>query len=400
MNPQTLLSEGELYIPNAEKLDTELADFYVLDNFLNAGECGHLIEIIKKSLRPSTITDAEEGYRTSKTCDLGGLDEPLVRDIDRRICSLLGVHPSYAEITQGQYYEFGEEFKAHTDYFEGETGEKHMAGGGQRTFTFMVYLNDVESGGETEFVHLKQIINPRQGMAIIWNNLNPDGSKNPSTLHQAHPVRSGVKFIITKWFREKGDGPMFVKGLNEYIPNYTQTGFKKERLDTHLFEKIKAFYILNSESTEPEFVEGGFVTIPETGAAGSDILELPEALRLEIHISLKPILEAWSNTELVPTFVYGIRTYKRGATLVAHRDRIETHIISAIINVDQEVEEGWPLMVEDNYYRDHHVLLQPGEVVFYESARLYHGRPLPLKGNKFANIFCHFMPREWQGVVA
>ena len=57
-------------------------------------------------------------------------------------------------------------------------------------------------------------------------------------------------------------------------------------------------------------------------------------------------------------------------------------------------------MVEDNYYRDHHVLLQPGEVVFYESARLHHGRPLPLKGNKFANIFCHFMPREWQGVVA
>lgn len=399
MNLQTL-SEGELYIPNAEKLDTELADFYVLDNFLNAGECDHLIEIIKKRLRPSTITDEEEGYRTSSTCDMGELDEPLVVDIDRRICSLLGIHPSYAEITQGQYYEFGEEFKAHTDYFEGETGKKHMEGGGQRTFTFMVYLNDVESGGETEFVHLKQIINPRQGMAIIWNNLNPDGSKNPSTLHQAHPVRSGVKFIITKWFREKGDGPMFVKGLNEYIPNYTQTGFKKERLDTHLFEKIKDFYILNSESTEPEFVEGGFVTIPETGAAGSDILELPEALRLEIHISLKPILEAWSNTELVPTFVYGIRTYKRGATLVAHRDRIETHIISVIINVDQEVEEGWPLMVEDNYYRDHHVLLQPGEVVFYESARLYHGRPIPLKGNKFANIFCHFMPREWQEVVA
>ena len=156
MNLQTL-SEGELYIPNAEKLDTELADFYVLDNFLNAGECDHLIEIIKKRLRPSTITDEEEGYRTSSTCDMGELDEPLVVDIDRRICSLLGIHPSYAEITQGQYYEFGEEFKAHTDYFEGETGKKHMEGGGQRTFTFMVYLNNVESGGETEFVHLKQL---------------------------------------------------------------------------------------------------------------------------------------------------------------------------------------------------------------------------------------------------
>ena len=159
-----------------------------------------------------------------------------------------------------------------------------------------------------------------------------------------------------------------------------------------LFEKIKEFYTLNSAHTESEHVEGGYVTIADTGADGSGILQLPEALRMEIHLSLRPVLEDWSKTQLVPTFVYGIRTYKRGAILVGHRDRIDTHIISAIINIDQEVEEGWPLMVEDHYYRDHHVLLQPGEVVFYESARLLHGRPIPLKGNKFANIFCHFKP--------
>jgi prolyl 4-hydroxylase len=60
--------------------------------------------------------------------------------------------------------------------------------------------------------------------------------------------------------------------------------------------------------------------------------------------------------------------------------------------VDQEVEEEWPIIIDDNYYRKHQVFLNPGEIVFYESARLIHGRPLPLKGNKFANIFCHFMP--------
>lgn len=391
MNSQMLPNEEKLYIPHAEKLSTELADFYVLDNFLNPGECGHLIEIIKKDLRPSTITDELEGYRTSQTCDLPP-EQPLVEDMDRRICSLLGVHPSYGETMQGQAYELGEEFKAHTDYFEGETRDEHTHARGQRTFTFMIYLNEVESGGETEFVHLNQIVTPKQGMAVIWNNLTPDGNENPYTLHQAHPVRSGKKYIITKWFRENGDGPMFIKKPNEYVPSYTQVGFKKEKLDRHLFEKIKEFYTLNSASTESEHVEGGYVTIADTGADGSDILQLPEALRMEIHISLRPILEDWSKTQLVPTFVYGIRTYKRGAILVGHRDRIDTHIISAIINIDQEVEEGWPLMVEDHYYRDHHVLLHPGEVVFYESARLFHGRPIPLKGNKFANIFCHFKP--------
>jgi len=229
-------------------------------------------------------------------------------------------------------------------------------------------------------------------MAIIWNSLNDDGSNNHNTLHQAHPVRSGVKSIITKWFRTKGQGPMFTKESNEYIPNYTQIGFKKEVLDAQLFEKIKSFYKSNVKKNKPEFVEGGYVEIQETGEYGSDVIELPDELRQEIHSSLKPQLEIWSKTELIPTFVYGIRVYKKGSVLVPHRDKLKTHIISAIINVDQEIDEEWPLIIEDNYYRKHQVYLKPGEVIFYESARLEHGRPLPLEGDKFANIFCHFMP--------
>ena len=391
-----MLSENRsIYIPNAKKLDTELAEFYTLDNFLNSEECSQVTELIKKKLRPSTIAadgEVDETYRTSRTCDLGELTDPLIADIDRRICALLGIHPSYSEITQGQYYQPGEEFKVHTDFFEGPAFEEHAKESGQRTFTFMVYLNDVESGGETEFIRLKQTIKPKKGMAIIWNSLNEDGSNNHNTLHQAHPVKSGFKSIITKWFRIKGQGPMFTKESNEYIPNYTQVGFKKEKLEDQLFKNIKKFYTSNLEKSKPEFVEGGYVEIQETGEFGSDVIELPHKLRKEIHDSLKPQLETWSKTELIPTFVYGIRIYKKGSILISHRDKLKTHIISAIINVDQVVDEDWPLIIEDNYYRKHHVFLNPGEVIFYESARLDHGRPLPLKGNKFANIFCHFMP--------
>ena len=95
---------------------------------------------------------------------------------------------------------------------------------------------------------------------------------------------------------------------------------------------------------------------------------------------------------MLPTFVYGIRVYREGSVLNSHRDQLKTHIISAIINIDQDVEEAWPLVIEDNFYRKHNVFLEPGEIVFYESGRLLHGRPIPLKGTKFANIFCHFMP--------
>lgn len=386
--------ESIIYIPNAQKLDTELAEFYTLPDFLNSEECDRVTKLIKEQLRPSTVVsdnNDDESFRTSSTCDFEK-PEPFFAEIDRRICAILGIDPSYSEITQGQYYEIGQEFKAHTDFFEGDGYELHAKEQGQRTYTFMVYLNDVESGGITEFTRLKHTIQPKKGMAIIWNSLNKDGSNNYNTYHQAHPVRSGFKSIITKWFRTKGNGSMFTKEPNEFIPNYTQVGFKKEKLDDQLFEKINKFYISNLKNNKPEFVEGGYVEIKETGEFGSDVIELSDELRNEIHNSLKPQLETWSKTELIPTFVYGIRVYKKGSVLIPHRDKLKTHIISAIINIDQEIDEKWPLFIEDNYYRKHQVILNPGEVLFYESGRLVHGRPLPLKGNKFANIFCHFMP--------
>ena len=72
---------------------------------------------------------------------------------------------------------------------------------GQRTYTFMCYLNDVEEGGETNFIALNKKFKPKQGMAVIWNNLYKNGIPNPKTLHEALPPVSGDKYVITKWFR-------------------------------------------------------------------------------------------------------------------------------------------------------------------------------------------------------
>ena len=34
-----------------------------------------------------------------------------------------------------------------------------------------------------------------------------------------------------------------------------------------------------------------------------------------------------------------------------------------------------------------------GEMLWYESARLVHGRPIPFKGEYYDNVFVHFKPR-------
>lgn len=73
----------------------------------------------------------------------------------------------------------------------------------------MIYLNDTPKGGGTHFLYLDQIFYPKQGQAVIWNNLYPDGTPNRNTLHHGMPVEEGQKVIITKWFREKGSGDMF-----------------------------------------------------------------------------------------------------------------------------------------------------------------------------------------------
>jgi prolyl 4-hydroxylase len=389
------LDRDRVYLANARRLDTSLAEFYTLDNFLNREECERLIALIKSRLRPSEIANAqvrETGFRTSSTCDLGTIGDDFVADIDRRICSMLGIDASYSEVIQGQYYEVGQEFKAHTDYFEADEFEQYARERGQRTYTFFIYLNDVEDGGETAFPLLKQTIKPRQGNAVVWCSLDEDGRPNGNTMHQAHPVTAGYKAVITKWFRAKGSGPMMCKDNNELLPAYTAQGFHKSALDPSLFQEITQFYQANASTTKTEHVDGGFIYKAGDSLPASSLVELSDGLRRRISDALLPLLSEWSGVDLQPSYVYGIRTYHRGAVLKEHRDREKTHIISAIINVAQQLEQDWYLHIDDNYYRRHKLILKPGEIVFYEGARLLHGRPEPLIGESYANVFCHFMP--------
>jgi prolyl 4-hydroxylase len=194
-----------LRIAQSRRLDAPRAEIYLAEEFLDGEECARLVALMRDHLRPSTITVADEPdkyFRRSQTCDLGLLDDPLVRAVDRRICDALGVEPWLGEPTQAQRYEIGDEFKAHTDYFEPYELEKFSTPAwGQRHWTFMVYLNEPGGGGDTTFAHLGLSIKPRTGRALVWNNLLPDGETNPDTLHHGTPVTSGSKAIITKWFR-------------------------------------------------------------------------------------------------------------------------------------------------------------------------------------------------------
>jgi prolyl 4-hydroxylase len=183
-----------------------------------------------------------------------------------------------------------------------------------------------------------------------------------------------------------------IRAPHELLPNYTRKGFQKFAVPEPLFEKILTFYRENQATQRDEYVKEFIFNALAPDQSTSTLIDMPSTLRVEVHDAIKPMVEAWCGTPVEPTFVYGIRTYKDKAVLKPHRDRIETHIFGAIINVDQAVREDWLLMIEDHLYCEHQVVLKPGEMIFYESARLKHGRPIPLEGSIFANIFCHFKP--------
>ncbi|HSV48210.1 MAG TPA: GlcNAc-transferase family protein [Ramlibacter sp.] len=195
------------------RVDTDRLQIYTIDDFLSVGECDALVGLIGQHLRPSTVTieGTDRNFRTSRTSDLSLLDSAVVAAIDEKISRTLGIHQAYAEGNQAQRYDVGQEFKAHTDFFEPGTDEFATFGGrfGNRTWTFMVYLNDGMEGGGTRFLAIDHIFQPKKGQAVVWNNLHPDGSPNRDTLHAGTPVTRGHKIIITKWFRARGDGPMF-----------------------------------------------------------------------------------------------------------------------------------------------------------------------------------------------
>ncbi|WP_184087038.1 prolyl hydroxylase family protein [Sphingomonas xinjiangensis] len=179
---------------------------FIVKNFITPETCQLLMAQIDSKRRPSTIADAngDTAFRTSETCDLEP-EDPVADDLKQRIVALTGLDPAHGEPMQGQRYAVGQEFKAHTDYFDpgGQDFARFCTVSGQRTWTVMLYLNDVEAGGATRFKAVDKIVQPEAGKLLAWNNLRPNGTPNPSTLHHAMKVRAGTKYVITQWFRER-----------------------------------------------------------------------------------------------------------------------------------------------------------------------------------------------------
>ena len=179
----------------------------VYDGVLYKTECLELISFFSKKLTPSSVLGEKiQGYRTSSDYFLNEEDKcpqsikNIINKLEKITSTLTHLPVSHQEDISIIRYTNGQQYKEHYDYlyFLKDQTEKS----GDRLFTCMFYLNDDFTGGETCFVKEEFAVQPQTGRAIFWKNY-VHGLPNQQSLHAALPIKSGEKWVITKWIREK-----------------------------------------------------------------------------------------------------------------------------------------------------------------------------------------------------
>ncbi|XP_023523636.1 probable prolyl 4-hydroxylase 7 [Cucurbita pepo subsp. pepo] len=218
--------------------------------FLSDKECDHLINLSRGRLERSMVADNKSGKRVSSkvrtssgTFVLKGQDE-IIAAIEARIAAWTFLPLENGEPIQILHYENGEKYEPHFDFFVDEVNKEL---GGHRVATVLMYLSNVEKGGETVFPHsefkesqekddswsdcarMGYAVKPQKGDALLFFSLNVDGTTNPRSMHGSCPVIEGEKWSATKWIHVRSfDNPILPnKGcmdFNENCPLWAENG--------------------------------------------------------------------------------------------------------------------------------------------------------------------------------
>jgi prolyl 4-hydroxylase len=170
------------------------------EGFMTEAECAWLRDSGEPALQPSAVVDPRTGrmvphpVRSSDAATFGVHSEDLVVNaLNRRIAAVTGTRPEQGEPLQLLRYRPGGEYKPHMDALPAEPN--------QRILTALVYLSENYEGGETSFPGAGLSYRGRTGDALIFRNVRSDGSADPLTLHAGLPVRSGTKYLGSRWIR-------------------------------------------------------------------------------------------------------------------------------------------------------------------------------------------------------
>ena len=193
--------------------------------------------------------------------------------------------------------------------------------------------------------------------------------------------------------QDRWDAWMYVAQAR-LLDNFTSTQWKVREAPKYVHDALYENFHKHYKNAPRERKEGEPNFSGVKGPVDPDFVE-QEALNYWVLDELLPLHEEWSGVKLEPTSVYGARIYREGSTLADHLDIPETHVISSILHIDSKLDEPFPIEIEDALGEYAGVDLKPGQMMFYESAKCFHRRSVPMKGEYYASLFLHYRPVNW-----
>ncbi|HEY4183676.1 MAG TPA: 2OG-Fe(II) oxygenase [Polyangia bacterium] len=183
----------------------------LLADLMTPPECEQLIELARPRLRASTVVDPQSGanvtaaYRNSLGMFFRPEETPLIGRLDRRFSAAMNLPLENGEGLQVLRYGEGGGTAAHFDFLQptNQANEASVARSGQRVSTLLVYLNQVEAGGETVFPDAEWSVTPQAGHGTYFESCNSRGELDPRSFHLGSPVVRGEKWVVTKWMRQR-----------------------------------------------------------------------------------------------------------------------------------------------------------------------------------------------------
>ena len=189
----------------------------LIKGFLTPEECQHIIKIgdphIKKSEVCGQNGSRPDKSRTSMTAHIGkkflqgNNPDKVLLNILQKTSDYVKLPTKNIEPIQLVRYEPGQYFKPHYDYLDRKIGmyQENIKRNGQRKYTFFVYLTDVPEGvgGETYFPKINKHFKGSMGDVIFWDNILPNGEEDKRTLHSGTELKSGKKYGLNIWVRNK-----------------------------------------------------------------------------------------------------------------------------------------------------------------------------------------------------
>lgn len=187
----------------------------VFERFATEDECQWLIgrasgglqrAKVYRSSATAQVAETRTNREMSLTIFNADVALSLIRD---RIAAACGAPVTHFEIAKILHYSPGEQFALHADFIEAKTPElaHELAARGQRSATFLIYLNEGYEGGATQFPRLDWQYRGGRGDALLFSNVTADDAPDYDTVHAGMPPTSGEKWVLSQWIRTRPVGP-------------------------------------------------------------------------------------------------------------------------------------------------------------------------------------------------